>query len=143
MTTTRPGHWTLVRPPERVLTAAHRAFDERREPGARPVELVFDSFAGPAPSPGSATRILLFGGAGLAVLLTSTRRGGVNLLGGAVFTERGRASVVLRRPMRARIDMPAEADGHLRVLTVEKGPACVFASDRASGRTWQTDWLTL
>jgi hypothetical protein len=141
MTTKWSGLRAPRRPPERIVEAARRAFDERSAPGTRPVELVFDSLADAEWRPADATRILMFSGDGLAMLLTSTRCAEGSRVGGAVFT-RTAVTLALRQPTRATITIPTTDDGRLLPTTVLTGPACVLACDDA-GRTWQSDWLTL
>jgi hypothetical protein len=144
MTTNWSGLWAPRRPPKRIVEAARRAFDERSGPGTRPVELVFDSLADAEWTPSDMTRILMFSGDGLAILLTSTRCAEGNRVGGAVFT-RTPVTLALRQPMRATIAIPTTDDGRLLPTTVVTGPASVFAraSAPATGRTWQSEWLTL
>jgi hypothetical protein len=143
MTTNWSGLWAPRRPPERIIEAARRAFDERSAPGTRLVELVFDSLADAEWTPADTTRILMFSGPELAMLLTSTRCATGNRIGGAVFT-RTPVTLALRQPTRATIAIPTTDDARLLPTTVVTGPASLFArSTLAPGRTWQSDWLTL
>jgi hypothetical protein len=142
MTTNWSGLWAPRRPPEHIIEAARRAFYERT-PGTRPVELVFDSLADAEWTPADTTRIVMFSGPELAMLLTSSRCAQGNRLGGAVFT-RTPVTLALRQPTRATITIPTTDDGRLLPTTVVTGPASLFArSTLDAGRTWQSDWLTL
>jgi hypothetical protein len=143
MTTNWSGLWAPRRPPERIIEAARRAFDERSAPGTRPVELVFDSLADAEWTPADTTRILMFSGPELALLVTSTRCPQGNRIGGAVFA-RTPVTLALRQPTRATIAIHTTDDGRLLPTTVVTGPASLFARSTANaGRTWQSDWLTL
>jgi hypothetical protein len=143
MTTNWSGLWAPRRPPERIIEAARRAFDERSAAGTRLVELVFDSLADAEWTPADTTRILMFSGPELAMLLTSTRCAEGNRVGGAVFT-RTPVTLALRQPTRATIAIPTTDDARLLPTTVVTGPASLFArSSAAPGCTWQSDWLTL
>jgi hypothetical protein len=147
MTTNTSAWWAPRRPPTRVLEDARSAFDERNfaVPGcgrrAR-IELVFDSLADDVWTPTATTRVLMFSGDDLAILLTSTRCAEGHRLAGAVFT-RTPVTVTVRRPRRPTTTIAITVDGRLLPTTIESGPACVFARDAAAARSWHSDWLTL
>jgi hypothetical protein len=143
MTTNWSGLWAPRRPPEHIIEAARRAFYERSAPGTRAVDLVFDSLADAEWTPADTTRILMFSGTELAMLLTSSRCSQGNRVGGAVFS-RTPVTLALRQPTRATIAIPTTDDGRLLPTTVVNGPASLFArSTTDAGCTWQSDWLTL
>lgn len=143
MTTNWSGLWAPRRPPEHIIEAARRAFYDRSAPGTRPVDLVFDSLADAEWTRADTTRILMFSGCELAMLLTSSRCDQGNRIGGAVFT-RTPVRLALRQPTRATVTIPTTDDGRLLSTTVVTGPASLFARSTAeAGRTWQSDWLTL
>ena len=151
MTQNWSGLWAPRRPPDRIIEAARLAFDERSAPGTRRVDLVFDSLADSEWTPADTTRIVMFSGPDLAILLTSWRSAAGNRVGGAAFT-RTPVTLALRQPTRATITIPTTGDGRLLPTTVVTGPASLFARSvsvgtsgrgSATGRTWQSDWLTL
>jgi hypothetical protein len=144
MTTTRqPGLWALRRPPADAVDAARRAFGERRAPGTRRLDLVFDSVADPGTASVGGIRILMFSGDGLAVLATSLRVPEGTRIGGAVFGRTAPVALAIRRPTSTAIALSATADGRLLTTTVPAGPACVCARGTESGEIWQSEWLTL
>jgi hypothetical protein len=95
MTTNWSGLWAPRRPPDHIIEDARRAFDERSRPGTRRVDLVFDSLTDAEWSPTAATRILMFSGEQLALLLTCTQHPDGNRVGGAPFAREPRFTVTL------------------------------------------------
>jgi hypothetical protein len=127
-------------PPEPVVKAAERAFRERETPRAGKVALVYDSFRDDA-QPGRAPRLLMFTAGSLDLLLTiaSTPKG--NLVGGWLLGTLP-VAVGIRRPLRATIALHAGEDGMLAETLVPPGTASVLVH-AATGRSWQSDWMTL
>lgn len=142
MTTNWSGLWAPRQPPDGIVDAARRAFGQRSEPGTMRVDLVFDSLTDDEWSPSDSTRILMFSGEQLAVLLSCTRHSDGNRVGGALFTREPGVTLTLRHPSGPPVAIPTTDDGRLLPTTVLTGPACVLACDDA-GRTWQSDWLML
>jgi hypothetical protein len=142
MTTNWSGLWAPRRPPDRIIEDARRAFDARSGPGTRRVDLVFDSLTDAEWSSSAATRILMFSGEQLALLLTCTHHSDGSRVGGALFTREPRVTVTLRYPSRPPVAIPTTDDGRLLPTTVLTGPASVLACADA-GPSWQSDWLTL